>query len=428
MELTRRQRVAYKYLTDDKTSYIGYGGSAGGGKSILGSFWLMEWGYYMPGARFFIGRDSIKDIRESVTPAWMEVSEMVGFRGFTVTSDGIRFKNGTEIAYLDLAYYPFKDPEYSRLGSKGYTGGWIEEAHQVNGKAFEVLKTRIGRWKGREVKAKMLCTFNPAKNWVDKVFYRPMVKGELPDDTKFVHALPKDNPYLSEDYIRRLHELSNESLKQRLLFGNFDYDDDPTSLIPYNKITDLWSNSHVGGGERYISADIARYGKDSTVIMVWEGLRVIDIIELKKHGINEIVGVVDAIKTKYNVPLSNVIADEDGLGGGVVDFLGCEGFIANSSPIDGNFNNLKSQCYFKLADMVNENKIYITDETFRDNIEQELAQVKNMSMDRDGKRQILPKEKVKAEIGRSPDFADTLMMRMYFELVPRGVNLRGVFF
>jgi phage terminase large subunit len=32
---------------------------------------------------------------------------------------------------------------------------------------------------------------------------------------------------------------------------------------------------------------------------------------------------------------------------------------------------------------------------------------------------VLPKDKVKELIGRSPDFADTLMMREWFELKPK---------
>jgi phage I-like protein len=40
-------------------------------------------------------------------------------------------------------------------------------------------------------------------------------------------------------------------------------------------------------------------------------------------------------------------------------------------------------------------------------------------MDKDGKKQIMPKDKVKEVIGRSPDFSDTLMMRMYFEYAPK---------
>ena len=40
-------------------------------------------------------------------------------------------------------------------------------------------------------------------------------------------------------------------------------------------------------------------------------------------------------------------------------------------------------------------------------------------MDKDGKRTVLPKDKVKDILGRSPDFADTLMMREWFELRPQ---------
>ena len=40
-------------------------------------------------------------------------------------------------------------------------------------------------------------------------------------------------------------------------------------------------------------------------------------------------------------------------------------------------------------------------------------------VDSDGKLAILPKYKVRELLGRSPDYADALMMRMYFELVPK---------
>ena len=46
---------------------------------------------------------------------------------------------------------------------------------------------------------------------------------------------------------------------------------------------------------------------------------------------------------------------------------------------------------------------------------QELEQVKQHNMDKDGKKAIIPKDKVKEAIGRSPDFSDALMMRMWFE-------------
>jgi hypothetical protein len=50
---------------------------------------------------------------------------------------------------------------------------------------------------------------------------------------------------------------------------------------------------------------------------------------------------------------------------------------------------------------------------------EELEQVKQKDMDKDVKKSVVPKEKVKELLGRSPDFSDTLMMRQYFELKPK---------
>ena len=140
LELTKKQTQAIDYLTDKVTDYVGYGGAAGGGKSVIGCYWLMTLGYYLPGAKFFIGRDSIKDTRASVLKTWSEIASKVGFTAYKFNDIGIFFDNGTEIELLDLTFYPYKDPMFERLGSKEYTAGWIEEASQVHYLAFEVLK------------------------------------------------------------------------------------------------------------------------------------------------------------------------------------------------------------------------------------------------------------------------------------------------
>src|SRR5690606_37609729 len=120
---------------------------------------------------------------------------------------------------------------------------------------------------------------------------------------------------------------------------------------------------------------------------------------------------------------SDTIVDEDGVGGGVVDILGCIGFVNNSKPLpnpetgdDENYQNLKTQMYYALAKKIQEGGMYVkcVDGDEQDKIVKELEQVKQYNMDKDGKKQILPKDKVKELIGRSPDHSDNLMMRMWF--------------
>ena len=408
-----------RYLWDKTTDYIGYGGAAGGGKSVLGCVWKIDLGRIVRGARFFIGRDSLKDTRESVLKTWSEVSKKRNFKNYKFTNDGIKFHNGSEAELLDLSFYPQKDPLFERLGSKEYTSGWIEEASQVHPLAFEILKTRVGRWKNENIKSKILCTFNPKKNWVDTVFYRPFANGTETDCTKFVYALPEHNKHLPADYIRRLNELKCEATKQRLLYGNFDYDDDPTALIDFNQICDFWERLPELAGQKYITADVARYGSDKSVIFVWIGFTIVEIVTFDINSTVELQNAIQALKTKHGVLNSNIIADEDGVGGGIVDNLRCKGFINNSKPTNEIYANLKAECGYKLAEIFDTLAISANvDGKVRETINNELQQLKTYDSDKDNKLKILPKDKIKTNIGRSPDYLDNFIMRMYFEVKP----------
>ena len=108
--------------------------------------------------------------------------------------------------------------------------------------------------------------------------------------------------------------------------------------------------------------------------------------------------------------------------GGVVDLLpGCLPFNGGAKPIpqkgrDQNYMNLKGQCSYELAQYVNDREMYIAETPHRERVEEELSHIKRYKMDMDGKLRVLPKEKVKESLGRSPDFADVMMMRMMPEL------------
>lgn len=424
LELTTKQKTAIKYLTDNVTDYLGYGGAAGGGKSVLGCYWLMQLGYYAPGTKYFIGRDSLKDTRASVLYTWTKVANAFGFTDYKFTDVGIEFTNGSIVELLDLSYYPYKDPLYERFGSKEYTCGWIEEASQVNHKAFEILKTRVGRWMNKEndIKAKILCTFNPKKNWVDTVFYRPFAKGEETESVKFVYALPTDNPHLDEDYIKRLFELTDEATKQRLLCGNFDYDSSPDAMLGFDQIKAIYTNDHISPNhnDKKIICDVARFGSDKAIITVWFGLVIVEYLTFDISATTDIQRSIQALRVKYKVPASSVLVDEDGVGGGVVDNLKCHGFVNNSKPFNASYQNLKAECGYKLAEMIDE--IYFEanlSEDDKDKINQELGQLKTYDSDKDGKLRILPKEKIKQNIGRSPDWLDVFIMRMYYFVKPQ---------
>ena len=333
----------------------------------------------------------------------------------------ILFYNESEILLKDLFAYP-SDPDFDELGSLEITGAFIDEASQITSKAKNILKSRI-RYKLDEngLIPKLLMTCNPTRNFLYAEFYKPFIENRLEPSKRFVRALLSDNPYITLHYKDNLLGLDKSS-KERLLFGNWMYVDDPTKLIEYDKILDLWSNDHVPVGKKYISCDVARFGGDKTVIGVWEGYRLIEIVTMNKNKIPEAADEIWKIKRKHGILMSHIVVDDDGVGGGVVDLLGCYGFIANRKPVNmgqgKNYANLKSQCYFMLAEKVNKGEMYITTE-HKEEITEELEQVKKEREETDDKLRVVKKDHVKEVLGRSPDFSDMIMMRMVFELIVR---------
>ena len=383
-----------------------------------------------PNTRGLIGRAVLKTLKETTLVSFFQIAKMQGLEAnkhfkFNAQSSTIEFPNGSTILLKDLYSYP-SDPNFDELGSLEITDAFIDEANQVDDKARNIIKSRIRfQLDQNDLVPKILYTCNPAKNWTYSEFYKPEQEGTISKNKRFITSLIDDNPYISKHYKENLLTLDSVS-KERLLFGNWEYLDDPAQLIDYDKILDSFTNSFVAIGDSYITCDVARFGNDSTVIGIWSGFRV-RFYQFNGKSVVEVAELIKNFATEHRVPTSNIVCDEDGVGGGVVDILRCKGFVNNSSPLVNpvtrqkeNFDNLKSQCYFKLADMVNKAELYIqADGKQKQTIIQELEQVKQKSVDNDMKKGVIPKDKVKAAIGRSPDFSDCLAMRMFFEYSPR---------
>jgi hypothetical protein len=435
---TIKQHYAYQIIDNNNVEYIHllFGGAAGGGKSWFGSEWLINNCVRYPGTKWFIGREELKRLRDSTLITFYKVCRSHNIRPnihfkYNGQDNHIIFYNGSRIDLLDLRYMP-SDPMYERYGSLEFTGGWIEEGGEVKHGAYDTLKSRINRWMNDQygLNGKLLITCNPKKNWLYSEFYKLWRDGTLPETKGFIQSLIDDNPHNEKGYKRNLMSITDRATKERLLLGNWEYDDDPAQLIEYDNIINLFSNSFVDKelfidneftGDKYIIADIARHGRDKTVIGVWNGSRLEYIKTLERNKVTEAAELIEEIRNSDKIPLGNVLIDEDGIGGGVVDILECKGFINNSKPFnEENYNNLKSQCGFQFANKVNNHEYYINPKGIniadKEAIIEELEQIKKDKIGEDGKQCIVPKKKVIEAIGRSPDYSDMLIMREYFDM------------
>jgi hypothetical protein len=228
---------------------------------------------------------------------------------------------------------------------------------------------------------------------------------------------------MSPQYKLNLQKMDEKS-KQRLLFGNWEYDSDPSRIFNYDKILDSFTNTFIKGDgqKKYIICDPARGGRDRTVVGLWEGFHLKKVWAFRGQMLDETETFLLQIAEAEGVPRSHMLGDEDGLGGGIIDHLHIKGFVNGSKPMnmkkDENYSNLKTQCYFKAAELINSGLVYleVDNPEYKELIINDLEQIRRRDIDKDNKVTIEDKKTIKERTGRSPDFGDMIMMRMFFEV------------
>jgi hypothetical protein len=417
IEFHDKQKEALSYLAiDNECRQLLYGGSAGSGKSFLGCDWQIKRRLKYPGTRGLIGRAELKKLRLSTLATFFELCtkyNLIAGKHFTYNGQDhvINWYNGSQIILMDLADMP-SDPDFGRFGSLEITDYFVDEASEVSEKCVNILNSRV-RYKLVNDKPKGLLTCNPHKGWLYREFFDAQRNGSIRKDRRFIQALPTDNPHTLPAYIESLQMLPDIDRK-RLLEGDWDYDETKDRLYEYDDLLRCFRPSTTLG-DKFITADIARMGDDRTVIVVWNNLHAEKFVVLKHKPINEVVDTINELIKSQSVRLSNVLVDEDGIGGGVVDFIRCKGFLNGSKAVRDNYMNLKSDCYFKLGELISSNAITF-ESTHKDTIVKELEMIRREKIDSDGKLRVTNKEDLKKRHGISPDFADAIMMRAFYEL------------
>ena len=435
-------------LTSSKITEVGYGGAAGGGKSFLGAAWVVIQCLQYPDVSYVIGRREMHNLRRTTMVTVFEVLKMFKQTNkddyFYNKHDGtITFKNGSQIIFMNLAMEP-SDPLFTRLGGLEVTGAFVDESNEIPYRALEILQTRIGRRKNKEHKITptLLETFNPDKGHVYRRYWKPFKDNAMPSHRAFIPSLATDNTHLDEAYIKQLQRITDTVTKQRLLYGNFDFDDSNDSLMSYEAIHSLIQNVPDEREPGYLTVDIADDGTDKTIFTEWSGLEINKITMDSGIRTEEIIEKIKDICSHKGIPYANVAVDAIGVGAAVASsskLPGVVGFKSSFSAIKENvglhhqqvggkiklvdtaisqYKNLRAQCAWKLAELVNEKKIRlsISDQEIIEMLSVELSNLKDSTIGTDKPKQLISKSIIKDLIGRSPDISDTLIMRMYYEL------------
>ncbi len=259
---------------------------------------------------------------------------------------------------------------------------------------------------------------------------------ETDDDYAAFHFTTRDNPFVPPGEIDKVKlELDHNSFRQEY---EAEYVDNQGALFKYISIVDVFSNTVVKSDDRYLIVDIADDGSDKTIFSFWEGLEEYRREAFERLNTETIIAKIREYAAQDRIPYSHIAVDAIGVGAGVASsslldgIVGFKssyaaiktdmdivklpnvGYIPGATSLVSDYKNLRSQCVFTLADLVNNHKIAsrVTGQQ-REAIIEELAAYQDASQG-DGKRMATQKEDVKNAIGHSPDDSDTWIMRMYF--------------
>lgn len=460
-----KQAFASLAWQSDDVDNVVFGGGAGGGKSVWECSMITLDALRWPDTRYFIARKELKNL---MATTYITLTQEVFPRMELVRDYHWKFNGHQSIVYLrqapsmpwstisllDVAPDP-SDPLFDRFGSHPYTRGAFEEASEIAFRAFDVLHSRTGRYRNKElgIKGKSALTLNPSEEWPYRIFYDPWKKADRPIDPDkpivwmraemdgeiverkfvFIPVLASENPDIGRDYRVNLATISDDVLRARLQKGDWEFSDANDVLFRTQAVADLYTNTAVYSNDKYMTVDVARFGGDKIVRMFWRGWELYKVKwQVKKKTTDTAQVIRDDLKAE-GIPRDHCLIDQDGVGGGVVDMVdGCIGFSGGSAPfgkvgemeVKEDFENLRSQCVYHASDMMPYAAMTEKDVQIREWLAEELTKFKRRDGNKGGKKKVTQKADIKAALGRSPDFGDAFWMRAYYDLRAREPKLQ----
>lgn len=219
------------------------GGAAGGGKSYLGSCWLVSSCMRFSDIRAVVARKTLKSLKGSTWNTIKKVCKEWGLKEgvhYKINNlDGIlTFWNDSVIIMQEMVDLP-SDPNFERFGSSEFTIAFIDEVSEISERAVEVLFSRL-RWRTAETfkTARMMMSTNPCITWVRSRFVQDDEGNPITcrEGEAYVPFSVFDNPDVQfvQTYVAALNKITDKATRERLLYGNWDFVDSNVMAAYWN--------------------------------------------------------------------------------------------------------------------------------------------------------------------------------------------------
>lgn len=416
-----------------------FGGAMGGGKTAA----LINEGIQLnldyPGNFGLLLRKTWPSFRDTVFPQLEKFLDMRLVSNWNKTEKLIQIINGSRIRYGGIGDDP---DDWEKFMSGEY--GWValDQAEQFTEKEFMMLATRL-RLNLPDIQYYFLLSCNPNIGWIKERFIENNKKDHI-----FISSLPTDNlANLPANYIQNMKDILTPVYIKALLEGDWEAVGEPDNVYNYIIAQKAKHRRLKRSLPVEIGVDVARAGDDESIIILREGLRITLHSKAQGHDTMRTTGEIwcccqDRIIPywKDSINIITIKVDADGVGGGVVDRLKEQksekqaAYTAmildllneedRKKRIDGgyklrikileihgaakakdkvHFKNQRAEIHWGLRELMED--LDIPDD--RELITQLMAlKYKQNSA---GQVEIIPKDKIKEKLGRSPDYAEAVI-------------------
>ncbi len=326
-----------------------------------------------------------------------------GQYSYNKSSHKFQYRNG--IIYLQ---------SYESIESiRGYTMislAILDEAALAPPDVFTILAFCM-RGEGIHPRIRMLSTPR-SDNWLT----RYIADNHIP----VIHATTRDNKLISEEQIEIMKRTCvDENAWRREFFGE-EVDDDNGGSIFTSDLFDINIGYQIGCPVLgyCIGIDCSGLGTDSNIILVRSENEILEIIDKKVATAAELASIVRGIVfTRGRGLLSHICIDE-AYGLDLANRLEEMDLPVTLVPFGGTpenkaYANKRAELYFNLKKGIQEHGLKgITEEIRRE------LQATKYKLNNSNRLQLIPKDEIKLNLGRSPDYADALALSFNEPIIP----------
>jgi hypothetical protein len=383
---------------ESRSRFRAFVGGVGSGKTWAGTIEVWR----QPPSVGMVLAPTYPMLRDATLRTFLELSREAGLLKQWIKSEyRAELTNGTTVLFRSA-----DDPDRLRGPNLGWF--WPDEAALMDSLVWKIMIGRLRLAPG----VAWITTTPRGKNWL----HREFTTGG--DDYRIVKASSKTNFHLPDAFVGSLERSYSDLFRRQEVEGEF-VDDQADALIP-GEWLDLCIAPYTPAGPARIAVDLGGgNGGDRTVILCRDDNGILDIEHSKAWSLEVAASRVSMLAQKRRVPPVRISYDGAGIGfdfGNRLAALGLKGCLAYLGGGRGGdrFANLRTAAGWLLRQRLDPETLIGAQPQARFSIKREWLDLMRdeltglrWTVDNERKIALEKKEEYAANLGHSPDFADT---------------------